>query len=108
MNLRFAVFGEPLWMVCRWNLFLADPSSVQPLAPVPAAADRAKAEKMVRDIFKKEFARLDAESRNALAARLMAEATRAEDLATRYVLLQDSSDLSVASGAVKGAFRALD
>ncbi|HZK81142.1 MAG TPA: hypothetical protein VFC46_08755 [Humisphaera sp.] len=108
MNLRSALCVAVVVLCCSVRAAPVAPINGHALAPIPPAPDRAKAEKSVREIFRTDFLRQGAESRKALAAKLLTEGMQGENLATRYVLLQDSSDLAAAAGDVKSAFRALD
>jgi len=108
MYLRWAVSALSISILFSIHSASAEPSNGKPLAPVPSAAERSKAEKIVRDIFKVDFARQDLQSRKALAAKLLAEASQGDDLPTQYVLLQDSIELAATAADVTGAFRAVD
>lgn len=82
-------------------------------APVPDAAERKKAEALIRDAFRDEYAARDLDARKAFARRLLQEAEKTEgDPAGRYVLYREASDLAAqvgdpvtASGAIDRMFR---
>lgn len=108
MNLRWTLLVLSISTICSTRPASLGAANGKPLAPVPSTAERAKAEKLVREVYKEEFARQDLESRKALAAKLLAEASQGDDLPTQYVLLQDSSDVAATAVDVAGAFRAVD
>ncbi|HWE93183.1 MAG TPA: hypothetical protein VG269_04350 [Tepidisphaeraceae bacterium] len=108
MRLHFAFLIAIASILTGARPALADAAADKARSPVPSAADRAKADKTVRELFRSDFSRQDGASRKALAAKLLTEATQGEDLPTRYVLLQDSCDLAASAGDVNTAFRALD
>jgi len=108
MNLRLALAAFAIFFLYSMRPASADTATGKPLAPVPSPSDRGKAEKIVREIFKEDFARQDPESRRKLAAKLLAEASQGDDLPAQYVLFQDSSDLAATTGDLAGAYRAVD
>ena len=87
-----------------------DPAAVFPAAfsgdaqdakkrPLPDAAARKKAEKDIREIFKKEFARRKAEDRKALAKVLFQQAEEQPDEpAVQYALFHNAQDLYARAG----------
>jgi hypothetical protein len=88
---------------------VARPPKPPPRVPVPPEADRQRAEKEIRDLFKAEYARRAAEDRQSLAARLLRESkgTR-EDAAARYVLLAEAVDLAAKAGDPTTALAAVE
>ncbi|MDB5293781.1 MAG: hypothetical protein JWL69_5022 [Phycisphaerales bacterium] len=108
MRSHFSLLIAVVPLLCCVHLAPAASTAGKTLAPVPSAAERAKADKTVHELFRTDFSKQDGASRKALASRLLAEATQGEDLPTRYVLLQDSCNLAASAGDVNGAFRALD
>jgi hypothetical protein len=67
-----------------------------PRRPVPDAAQQKEAEKVVRDIFREEYAKKAPADRAALAKKLLEQAGGAED-ASKYVLLREARDLAAAA-----------
>lgn len=81
----------------------------QARAAVPAEAELAKAESSIRNLFKDEYASTKAGDRLALSKKLLAQAQdTTNDLASRYVLFRESSDLAARAGYVGQAMQALD
>src|SRR5262249_51216620 len=78
-------------------------------AAVPPAGDRAKAEAVVKQLFKSEYAKTKVAERLALAAKLLEQGTGTkDDLAARYVLFREASDIAARAGDPVLAMRALD
>lgn len=65
---------------------------------VPAKAAQARAERVVREVFAKEYAGKRAAEKSALAKRLLAEAPTERDPAVRYVLLREARNAAAAGG----------
>ncbi len=67
--------------------------------PIPPADALKAAEKLVRDLFKEDFAKRDAASRLALAAKLLQQADENKtDAAAEYVCLHEARDAAVIGG----------
>jgi WD40 repeat protein len=97
---------------------------VQPVPPVPpvpppAVANRAavpdsdaqdKARKLVRDLFKRDYARITKSAdRAALAAKLIQKAMDTKDDPTaRFVLLREACDLAAQAGDIPAVIKAID
>ena len=74
---------------------------------IPNAAAQAKAERLVHDIFKKEY--LDPQNRLVFAATLFKNAVETnDDPAAKYVLFRESRDQAVALGELEPALKASD
>jgi hypothetical protein len=74
---------------------------------VPDAPAQAKAERLVHDIFKKEY--LDPQHRRVFAATLFKNAVETnDDPAAKYVLFRESRDQAVALGELEPALKASD
>jgi hypothetical protein len=72
--------------------------------PVPAVEKIKEAEKLIKDLFKAEYAQTDAPGRLALAGKLLQQADENKsDAASEYVLLRDARDLAVAAGDIAKA-----
>jgi hypothetical protein len=77
--------------------------------PVPPPEAVEQASKLVRMLFKNEFARTTPKARVALAEKLFKQAEETpDDPAARLVLLRDAADLAAAGGDVDLALRASD
>lgn len=77
--------------------------------PIPPAADVEKATKLVRELFKAEYAKTTAKARAALAAKLVEQAADTkDDAAAQYVLFKEAADLAAASGEPDLALQAVD
>src|SRR5947207_2535917 len=73
----------------------------------PSLADQAKAERMVRDIFKREY--LDQKNRVSFAATLLKNAKETnDDPAAKYVLFRESRDQAIAAAVLDPAITAAD
>ncbi len=77
-----------------------DGDAVTKKLAVPADEEREQSEKLIKDLFKQDFAKaLRLADKAELAAKLLEQAkTTADDPAGKYVLLQAASDLSVIAG----------
>src|SRR5687767_4510629 len=68
-------------------------------APAPSDADRKQAEKLVRDLFKDEFARNTPADRALLARKLLQQAPEARaDAPTCFALLSLAEDCALQAG----------
>jgi hypothetical protein len=78
-------------------------------AAVPSKEEISKAEALVRDLFKAEYARTKTSDRLALAAKLLEQAKETkEEPAARYVLLREARDIAARAGDVTVAMDAAD
>jgi WD40 repeat protein len=77
--------------------------------PVPTATAQAEAEKLIREVYKAEFARHRAADQLALAKKLLAEGRNTRDnVAGRFVLYREVRDLAVQGGDGQLACTAVD
>ncbi len=104
-----SLFGRGPTKVClsRWALMAILAVTAQAVAvdadsgaagrlPVPDAAAKEQATKMVKGLFAKEYARRDPESRKALADKLLAQSRAGGDPpAVRFVLLSEARELAI-------------
>lgn len=80
----------------------------QDRAPAPEAAAQKEAEKLLREIFKEEYAKKAAPDRLALAKKLIQQAGEEKvDPATQFVLLREARDLAVQGGDTALALQAI-
>ncbi|MDB5329034.1 MAG: hypothetical protein JWP03_185 [Phycisphaerales bacterium] len=78
-------------------------------SPVPDAAAQAAAQKVVRGLFKAEYALHSASDRTALAGKLLKAASESgKEPATQYVLLREARDLGLAAGDPDTTLRAVE
>lgn len=78
-------------------------------SPVPEAAAVKDIEKLVRDVYKDEYARRGAADRLALARRLLREAIATKDDAgSRYVLLKEARALALEGADSETALKAVE
>src|SRR5439155_21454636 len=78
-------------------------------SPVPPAADVARAEATVKELFKADYAKTKTADRVALAAKFLRDATDAkEEPAARFVLLREARDLAAKAGDPTLALQAAD
>ena len=75
-------------------------------AAVPSADEIAKAEAVVRNLLKAEYAKTKTADRLALAAKLMEEAAGTKDNAARFVMLRDARNIAAGAGNGTLAFTA--
>lgn len=75
------------------------PAGAADRVKLPAMADVERADKLVRDLFKDEFAKTPPAAKAALAARLFAQAGETtDDPAAQFVLLRNTAELAAAGG----------
>src|SRR5688572_15538908 len=101
----------PVIWVARWLIFalLAGACQEDPRKPVPDAAAQKESEKLIRDLFKEEFAKRSAADRQALSRKLFQQAAESKDTpGAHYVLLRESADLAAEAQDVAGIFRSLE
>ena len=90
-------FAAALVGICLVSLLAAQPADTR--APIPQKAETAAAEKLVRDIFKADFAKTKPADRTALAEKLLEQAEGSkDDMAARYVLISEASTASAKAG----------
>jgi hypothetical protein len=78
------------------------------LLPVPDAAAQAKAEKLIKDLFRHDYLTAKRASRLALAQKLWDQAAETkDDPVARFVLLREAQDVAAKAGDVVGAFKAV-
>lgn len=88
------------------RLELETPVATRPA--LPDAAEQARAEKLVREVFQREYASKDPAARIALARRLLQQAIETrDDAAARYVLQREARDVGAAAGDVATLTRAI-
>ena len=96
------VAGEAMirWLIPGLVLFVASTFAQNDArSPVPMKAELADSEKLVKELFKADFAKTKPADRSALAAKLLeqAEGTR-DDPRARYVLLREARGLAALAG----------
>jgi WD40 repeat protein len=93
---------------------LPDPDAVPTpldLRAIPPPADEiARAERLIREIFRSDYEKKKVAELLALAVKLHAKVSEVkdDDVATRYVLLRETADLSAQAGNTTLAFLAID
>ncbi len=101
--------GRP-FLSCAGLLLLLGMAGASATSPsVPDSISQAKAEKLIKSVYKAEYARVDAADRQALARKLLHQgmATR-NDPAAQYVLIREARDLAAGAGDARTAMRAVD
>jgi hypothetical protein len=87
--------------------FTRGPETQDQKRPIPDAAAQKEAEKLIREIFKEDFARKTPADRLTLARKLIEQSSQSkDDPATRFVLLREARDLAVQSGELPLALEA--
>jgi hypothetical protein len=77
-------------------------------APVPDAEAQAKAEKLIKDLFKADYAKRRASDWQELATKLLQQAEDTmDDPTSRFVLLREARDLATRAGDLDLALRAI-
>jgi hypothetical protein len=90
-------FAAALVGICLVSLLAAQPADTR--APIPQKTETAAAEKLVRDIFKADFAKIKPADRTALAEKLLEQAEGSkDDVAAHYVLITEASTASAKAG----------
>jgi len=85
------------------------PDSRPTRLPEPLEKDQARAEALIRQVFRDEYARPSPADRRALAQKLLRQGIETrDDTAARFVLLREARDLAAQSGDVDLALRALE
>jgi len=75
----------------------------------PDAASLARAEKLIRSLYRDEYAARDAPQRQALARKLFQQGLETrDDAALRWVLMRDARDFAANAGDAPTAVRAID
>ncbi len=68
-------------------------------SPVPGAASQEKAEKLIKELFKDEYARKSPREKLSLAAKFLEQARETkDDIAARFVLMREALDLASQAG----------
>ena len=85
------------------------PVDVSKRAAVPDTAKQKEAEKLVRDLFKQEYAKKSPTDRKALARQLLDQAAKSvDDPAGCWVLCREAEDVALQIGDVEAAVRAAE
>jgi hypothetical protein len=89
--------------------WLGSPPQEPAKAPVPGAEALKRAEGLIREVFKDEFARKDPGGRRSLARALFNQGRETrDDPAVRFVLFRDAADVAAEGGDLRFALEALD
>lgn len=95
----------------KWaaTLLLAVGSVLQDRAPEPDAAVQKEKLKVVKDLFKDEYAKKSTVDQAALAKQLVSRGIEtASDPGAQYVMLREARDIAAAAGDVETSMRACD
>src|SRR5262245_13069863 len=85
------------------------PLQDDPRLPVPDAAALKESEKLIRELFKDEYAKKAPADRQILVRKLYQQAQESKDSpAPRYVLLRESADLAAEVQDLPDCFKSLD
>jgi hypothetical protein len=78
-------------------------------SPVPDAASQEKSEKLIKELFKDEYARKSPREKLSLAAQFLEQARETkDDLAARFVLMREARDLGAQAGDPSMAIKAVE
>lgn len=84
-------------------------SAFQEKEPIPDAAAQKEAEKLVRDVFREEYAKKSRADQETLAKKLLKEGIgTADDAPSRFVLLREARDIAAQIGDAELAIEAID
>jgi hypothetical protein len=90
-------------------VWLWSPPQEPPKLPVPEGEALKRAETLVREVFKDDFAKKDLGGRRALARALLKQGLETkDDPAVRFVLFREAADVAADGGDLKLALEALD
>lgn len=100
-------------LVVLYSIADADPKGdspgKSPRTPVPSKPDQEKARKLVRDLFKNEYAKKSPADMKALSAKLWAQAHETkDDPNSRFVLFQEARDLAVRGNDLPAALKVVE
>ena len=97
LKLRYLVLTAAVLVFAGRACFAADDTDER--RRLPAAADLAKAQKLVKELLGDEIAQTKPAGRAALAARILKQADESrDDAAGRYVLLCQARDVAIKAG----------
>lgn len=104
MHRKMALFVLASLLAVSASAVGEDPAPV----PVPPAADVENATKLIRDLFKDEYAKTQTKARQALAEKLFKQAEETnDDPAARYALYREAADIAANNGDAVLALEAL-
>jgi hypothetical protein len=111
---RRLIMGSAMLKAALWSLLLAA-MSMRTLAqddarrPVPDEASVKQADKLIKEVFKSEFAKKAPADRLLLARKLLDQGAQTkDDPASQYVLFREARELAVQGGEVEVAIQAVD
>jgi hypothetical protein len=88
-----------VWLLIAIGPLCGQDKKNDPRKAVPTAKEQAEPEKLIRTLFKADFAKTKAADRAALATKLLDQAAQSKDQpANRYVLLREARDLAAKGG----------
>ena len=95
--------------VSLWLALALEIQAQESRAPLPEPTTRKEAQKLIRDVFKEEYARTSPADRLALARKLLQQGVETtNDPAAQYELLQESRSLAAEAGDIATCLRAAD
>jgi hypothetical protein len=96
-------------VVCLWALVTAAASPEQDQkAPIPGSDELKKAEKAVKELFRKDFSAPDRAAKRSLSKKLLQESAGAKDAPEKYILLNEAIQAGIEAVDLWSSFRALD
>lgn len=98
------------WLFLGFLLVAAAALAAEPdRAAVPSPAAQAQADKLIKDLFKDDFARTKPADRLSLSAKLLQQGLETkDDPAARYVLFREAALLATRAGDVEQALKAVN
>ena len=96
-----------LFVLALLTVSLCGTSRADDRTPAPSTEDAAKAEKLIKELFKADYAKVRTPDRVALAAKLLQQAGETtDDAASRFVLIREARDIAAKAGDSELALKA--
>jgi hypothetical protein len=96
------------WLICLLFPTVAPLQDV-PKSPAPSPADQTEALKLIKDVFKDDYAKRAIPDRQALARKLLEQGIQSkDDLNSKFVLLREARDIASQAGDVATAMTSVD
>src|SRR5687768_1787516 len=90
---------HPLSLGVILALYICASAAAQEKSPVPDDAAQARAETMIKQVYKAEYAKSNEADRRTLAKKLLDQSRDTKgDLASRFVLLREARTIAAAAG----------
>lgn len=98
---------RPLWLL--FLLPLGAEAQEGPKTPLPSAAEQSEAEKLIKDVFKDDYAKRTPADRQTLARKLLDQGLQSkDDPKSQFVLFREAREMASQAGDVQTAMTAVD